>query len=257
MIVLINQNAYEQIIKNLNYKVNLILKEKVTSTNELLKQQADSLDHFTVMIANEQTNGKGRMGRNFYSPNQSGIYMSILLKQNLNIKDSLLLTVKCAVAVAKAIETLSDKQPKIKWVNDIYINDKKVCGILTEASMSPKNNNLDYAVVGIGVNITPIKNPPDDIKNIAGSVFDHQKNIKNQMIAQIINEFISLLDCDVLDSYRNYSMLTGKRVEVINPQGNYIATVVGIADDFSLIVDNQEGERHFLNSGEVRVKAYE
>ena len=110
---MINQNDYNQISKHLKYDVNLILKDKVTSTNDVIKEMADNTDNFTVLSANEQTKGKGRMGRSFYSPDNSGIYMSILLKDNLKVKDSLLLTVKSAVAVAKAIEKFVTVAPKI------------------------------------------------------------------------------------------------------------------------------------------------
>ena len=254
---MINQNDYNQISKHLKYDVNLILKDKVTSTNDVIKEMADNTDNFTVLSANEQTKGKGRMGRSFYSPDNSGIYMSILLKDNLKVKDSLLLTVKSAVAVAKAIEKLSGAVPQIKWVNDIYINGKKVCGILTEGRVSKNNIDLDYAIVGIGVNITPIKNIPDEIKNIAGSVFEEDINVKNEMIAEIINQFFCVLNRDVLKDYHSYLMLKDKTVEVINSKGNYLAKVIDVDNDFQLIVENDKGERLVLNSGEVRIKNYE
>ena len=132
---------------------NLVFKEKTVSTNEDVKQLAELGDgEFTVVLARSQTGGKGRMGRSFYS-GDGGLYFSVLLRPGFSADTCLKITTAAAVAMAKAIEDISQKQTKIKWVNDIYIGSKKVCGILTEAAFNIETNQLDYAIVGIGVNL--------------------------------------------------------------------------------------------------------
>ena len=140
--------------------------KSVTSTNDIVKELAkDGNDEGYVLIADSQTQGKGRLSRSFYSPDNSGIYMSILLRPKLQAKDFPLITTCCAVAVAKAIEKVCKIDAKIKWVNDIYISGKKVCGILVESGIS---NDSSFAVVGIGVNVSvPKDNFPDvDLNNL-------------------------------------------------------------------------------------------
>ena len=151
------------------YGLDIIEKDSVTSTNtELIEMAKNGAKEGTVLIASEQTAGKGRTGKSFYSPEGSGVYLSILLRPDFKPEDALFLTTIAAVATAKAIESVSDKEAKIKWVNDVYLDNKKVCGILTESALSSDMEKLDYAVVGIGINLCPPEGGfPDDIKNIA------------------------------------------------------------------------------------------
>ena len=124
------------------------------STNSLLKLDAEAeAPTGTIVISEEQTKGRGRMGRSFYSPGNTGIYMSILLRPKISAYESLSITTCAAVAVAEAIEMNSNKKAEIKWVNDIFVNNKKVCGILTEASLDLENGGLRYAILGIGINV--------------------------------------------------------------------------------------------------------
>lgn len=124
--------------------------KKVDSTNTMMRQRAVSGSaEGCVIIAGEQTNGRGRFGRSFYSPSDTGIYMSLLLRPTLTTDNSVLITTSAAVAVCEAIEKILSKTPQIKWVNDIYIDGKKVCGILTEASLGLESGMLEYVVLGI------------------------------------------------------------------------------------------------------------
>ena len=145
--------------------------KEVTSTNTLLKQRSQSgAPHGLVIAAESQTSGRGRMGREFFSPDQTGVYFSILLRPTLSPSDALLITTCAAVACARALEKISGKTAQIKWVNDIYIDERKVCGILTEASFV--QGKIDFAVLGIGINLyTPDNGFPADIKDKAGSLF--------------------------------------------------------------------------------------
>ena len=190
----------ESIKEYLKSDLDIIVKDTVTSTNdELIEMAKNGAKEGTVLIASEQTSGKGRMGKTFHSPKGTGVYLSILLRPDFTPEDTLAFTTTAAVATAKAIESVCDKEVKIKWVNDIYIEEKKVCGILTESELDPSMEKQEYVVVGIGINIAPPKGGfPDDIKNIATSVFNKNpdSNITERMVAQLLDSF--------MDYYRKY-----------------------------------------------------
>ena len=154
--------------------VYLQVQTEVTSTNTLLKAQAEQgAPEGTVLIAESQTAGKGRLGRHFTSPPGTGIYFSLLLRPHCTAEKSLFITTTAAVAVCEAIEQVTGLNPQIKWVNDVYLNEKKVCGILTEASVDFENGGLNWAVLGIGINIAvPEEGFPEEIRSIAGAIFD-------------------------------------------------------------------------------------
>ncbi|NLK74880.1 MAG: biotin--[acetyl-CoA-carboxylase] ligase [Clostridiales bacterium] len=238
------------------------IRQSVTSTNTLAKEMASKgAKEGTVIIAREQTEGRGRMGRSFYSPANTGIYFSIILRPKLTIEDSLLITTSAAVAVADAIEEVSGSKTQIKWVNDIYVSDKKVCGILTEASLNFENGGLEYAVVGIGINInTDIF--PDDIKTIAGSVFESKPKdipITSILLANIINNIASsmgsLTDKRYLDEYKRRSFLIGKPIVVFKGKDKLTAKAIDIDDKARLLVEYDDGSLEALQSGEVSVRA--
>ncbi len=196
-----SNNINEKLIKeNLKSDLDIIVKDSVTSTNdELVEMAKNGAKEGTILIASSQTAGKGRMGKSFFSPDDTGVYLSILLRPDFTPEDTLSFTTIAAVATAKAIESVSDREAKIKWVNDIYIEGKKVCGILTESSLDPNMEKQEYIVVGIGINIAPpVGGFPDDIKNIATTVFDEEpdSNITSELVAH-------LLDC-FMDYYEKY-----------------------------------------------------
>lgn len=237
-------------------------RSKVTSTNTIAKEMAvNGAAEGTIIVANEQTHGRGRLGRDFYSPANSGIYLSAILRPKLNMEDSLLITTSVAVAVARAIEEIANVDVKIKWVNDLFINNKKVCGILTEGSMNFENGGLNYAVVGIGINIST-NDYPDDIKNIAGPVFDNpmslKPNTRSLLIAKVLNNISlcmdSLSDNKYLIEYRQRSLLIGKDIKIIHKDKFEFSKVIGIDDKARLIVINDKGEKSLLSSGEVSIR---
>lgn len=237
------------------------IRESVGSTNTELKSLAQNGEKAgLVLIAKKQTNGKGRRGRSFYSPNQTGVYFSILIRPKITLDDSLLITTSTAVAVSKAIEKLSDKKAMIKWVNDIFVDNKKVCGILTEASLDMECGGLDYAVVGIGVNLSkPIGDFADEIKDIAGGFLDDIKgNIRCRLIAEILNEFANqmsnITSRAYLDEYRKRCFLIEKQVYVIKSDSKTKALVLDIDDKARLHVKYENGETEYLSSGEVSIK---
>lgn len=233
--------------------------KEVTSTNLLVKQLGrNGAPHGHVIVAEAQTAGRGRMGRSFFSPDQTGVYLSVLLRPALSPSDALLITTCAAVACATALEQLSGKSAQIKWVNDIYMDDRKVCGILTEASFS--QNKIDYAVLGIGINLyTPDQGFPSDIKDKAGSVFAQAKTDRRaELIACILNEFFAMYESiekrAFLDEYRRRSMLDGKQIHVIKSDSITPATALYIDSDLSLVIRYESGEIEHLSSGDVSIR---
>jgi BirA family biotin operon repressor/biotin-[acetyl-CoA-carboxylase] ligase len=242
-------------------KYKITCEKTVDSTNSVLKSAAvnGACDH-TVLIAEHQSSGRGRMGRDYYSPQGTGVYMSVLLRPKLKAEEALTLTTSASVAVALALDQFASDDVKIKWVNDIYIKDKKVCGILTEASVNCENGLLEYAVVGIGINILPPRGGfPAEIEDKAGSVLsEYMPNIRNRIAAsvllhldKVLNEYSS---ADILKEYRERSWLDGKRVDVIAGDNVYPASVIGIDDDMRLLVKTDSGNIKQISSGEVSVK---
>ncbi len=242
-------------IENLNIKVF----EELDSTNTYLRALAEKGENErSVVIANKQIAGRGRRGRSFFSPADSGIYMSILLRPQMSAKDSLYITTAAAVAVCRAVERACGVKAQIKWVNDIYIKDKKVCGILTESSIDLRNSSLNYAVLGIGVNLyRPQNGFPDDLVGIADSVMgcNEDTDTRSLVSAEILNEFFeiypNLSNQNVFNEYKSRLFLTGRDVRVINAENEYIAKVLDIDSRYHLCVEKQNGEKVFLDSGEV------
>ena len=239
----------------------LDVRQSVTSTNTIAKEMAaQGAIEGTVIIAREQTEGRGRMGRSFYSPNSSGIYFTIILRPTLNLEDSLLITTATAVAVTQAIETVANVKAVIKWVNDIFVAGKKVCGILTEASLNFESGRLEYAVVGIGINIET-KDFPTEIQQIAGSLFTDRPNdtpITSMLVAEVLNNLAncmnSLTDKRYLEEYRNRSFLIGKDILVLKGQQTTPAKAITIDEKARLVVEYEDKTIEALVSGEVSIR---
>lgn len=241
--------------------LDITVLDTVASTNDYVKElAAKGAPEGTVVIASHQTKGKGRLGRSFYSPGGSGLYLSILLRPKLSLSECLLITTSAAVAVADAIDRATGKQAMIKWVNDVFLNGKKICGILTEASTDIEVGGLSWAVVGIGINLTePDGGFPDEIKDIAGAVFDRSENVSAaEIAAALIKRFFELYggisDRSFLESYRKRSILLGKKVRVIRGGEQIPAQALEIDRDCRLFVKYDTGETEWLSSGEVSVK---
>ncbi len=244
----------------LNQKLNIEIFDELDSTNNYLKKLGSQGEKENqLVIALSQTGGRGRMGRSFYSPNGTGIYFSLLLHPEYTIEKSLFLTVMAAVSVAETVMEYNKNDVKIKWVNDIYIDDKKVCGILTEGAIN-SNKMLQYAVVGIGINVVaPHNGFPDDIKDIATAIFpgNTEDNIKEKIVADVVNRFFTMFngeDKDYIKRYKEYSYLTGKEINIISGDNTRPATVIDITDDCHLLVKNENGELEEISSGDVSVR---
>jgi len=233
----------------------------VTSTNSILKELARSGGpHGYVLAAEEQTAGRGRMGRSFFSPSETGIYFSILLRPSFSPADSLLITTAAAVVCAEILEGISGQKAEIKWVNDIYINGHKVCGILTEAAIAPGGVNMDYAILGIGINLLPPSDGfPEEIKTKAGAVFEgNAPDLRSYIIAEILNRFFqlypTLTDRSFVAEYRKRSMLDGKPVDILKYESVTPAIALYIDEDLSLVVRYKNGTIEHLSTGDVSVR---
>jgi len=237
----------------------------IDSTNTEAKRLAvTGAQEGTLVIASSQTSGRGRMGRSFFSPEDTGLYMSLLLRPELSPDKLLNITTLAAVCVCKALESLFPVSASIKWVNDVYVGGKKVCGILTEGAFKP-DGSTDYAVLGIGVNISaPASGFPNDIKTVAGSVSTRygDEHIREELCVQIVTAFMLSLpyisQAPHLEEYRRRSYLIGKDITVFRPGAeSYSACVVGVSDSFGLIVQLENGSVTALSSGEVSVRSAE
>ena len=203
--------------------VYLQVQTEVTSTNTLLKAQAEQgAPEGTVLIAESQTAGKGRLGRHFTSPPGTGIYF--------------------------------------KWVNDVYLNEKKVCGILTEASVDFENGGLNWAVLGIGINIAvPEEGFPEEIRSIAGAIFDGPcpVEMRSRISAAVISRFFALYknlgSNAFIESYRSHSFLTGRAITFSLGEETYRGVVTGISDEAHLLVRLDSGEERAFSAGEVQI----
>ena len=252
----------EIIEKNIaNNAISILVCDTVDSTNDLAKALASKKSDESVIIALHQTAGRGRRGRTFYSPDGCGIYMSMLLHTRENAADTALITSAAAVAVADAIEKVCGTDTGIKWVNDIYIDGKKACGILCESVFENGASTPEYTVVGIGINLIAPDGFPDEIKDIATSIYgkrEPREDTPSLLCAAIINGMMSykseLKNRTFLDKYKEKMVMLGKEITVHSASENYIATALDIDNDCHLIVKLEDGTKRTLSSGEISTK---
>lgn len=244
-----------------NNKLTVTVKEKTESTNDDAKffGETDSCDRLIISL--QQTAGKGRKGRTFFSPGGTGIYMSILLHPQINAEDIVFLTTAAAVYTAKTLEKYSGKKTEIKWVNDIFINSKKVCGILCESAFKGKTNP-EYVIIGIGINLyTPKDSFPEEIKNIAASVFEKEKpseSIMANIISDITNTLYDVIYTgrlkEHITEYKQKNFLLNKTVSFVKQSKKITGTVTGLDDKLNLLVETEDGQTITLFDGEVKLE---
>lgn len=244
----------------LKNRIKIETLEKATSTNTLVREKAKESAEGLIVVAGEQSDGRGRLGRSFFSPGDSGVYMSLLLKPAIKPEDAVQITTAAAVSVCKALEKLGIYNSEIKWVNDIYICNRKACGILTESSFNANSGLLDFAVLGVGINIYESEAGfPDDIKNIAGAVFSERKeNLRNRFIAEFINEFFDFYD-DLsskkhLNEYRKKNFVLGKEINILQGETTREGKAIDIDENCNLVVELPDGKTEKLYSGEISVR---
>jgi BirA family biotin operon repressor/biotin-[acetyl-CoA-carboxylase] ligase len=258
---ILSPQGINKYLGDLSAVFSIEVRKEVDSTNQVLKDEKGSEGR--ILVAERQASGKGRMGRTFYSPGDSGVYFSLLLRPKIKMQDAVIITAAAAVAVCEAIETVSGKDTQIKWVNDIYVDGRKVCGILTEAAMDLETGGLEYAVLGIGINIKePREGFPKALNGIAGALFQKDEfpiDIKNKMVSAVLNQFwpcySQLGKKKFLEGYRDRSMVTGRDIWIHRGDGSTEkASAVEIDDQCRLVVIKENGQREELLSGEVSIR---
>ncbi|MGD1823056.1 MAG: biotin--[acetyl-CoA-carboxylase] ligase [Pleomorphochaeta sp.] len=238
---------------------------EIDSTNTYLKQIAnEENDKKCIVASSKQLKGRGRLGRVFESPN-GGIYFSLLINSHDDNDNNLLITSIASVAISRAIKKVCNIETQIKWVNDIYIGEKKVCGILTEGIIDMEVGKIRSMVIGIGINFsTPMSQFPIEIQDIVTSIYKDEDSIpkhvnRNLLVKEIAEEIYNIWDNlpnkDFLDEYREKSNVLGKKVTLYNRDNTTdIAIVKSINEKAHLIVELQNGEEKEIGTGEVTLR---
>lgn len=237
--------------------------ESITSTNDVLKLLAQQgAPHGTVLIANQQTGGRGRMGRSFLSPSGVGIYMSVLLRLDCTPAELMHLTCAAALAACEAIDKAVGIEAGIKWTNDIVYRKRKLAGILTELGFQ-NPQKVDYAIIGIGINCCQSENDfPKEIRGFAGSlamVSGHTVS-RAKVAACLVDAFAemntSLLDhhAEILEKYRKRCITIGQDVSVVRGDTVRYGKAIDVDDEGALVVAFTNGKIEAVNSGEVSVR---
>lgn len=240
---------------------DLVVEMCMDSTNTRAKQLAAAgALHGTLVVANEQTAGRGRRGRSFHSPAGSGLYLSLILRSNLPMESAALVTSAAAVAVCHAVQDICAMDLQIKWVNDIYKNGKKCCGILSEASADFETGGVDYVVVGIGLNVrVPKGGFPPDIDAIATALYPEDANVpRNRLAAAIANEVLSVANklpsTEFMAEYRARNLIPGHDIFVLQNGNQRAAHALSISDSGHLLVQFADGTEDEISFGEVSVR---
>ena len=240
----------------------IIYYKQLDSTNTKLTELArEGADHGTVVVADAQTAGKGRRGRTWESPAGENIYMSVLLRPTFDASLAPMLTLCMAYSVAKVLEAKGFEDVKIKWPNDLVINGKKVCGILTEMQMN--GSQIESVIVGVGINVN-VQAFPEELISKATSLYLEGKRKINleELIKEVVEEFFSVYGqfCEekdlsfIQDEYNELLINKGKEVRVLEPENEYTAYAKGISRTGELLVVMEDGTEKEIYAGEVSVR---
>lgn len=238
-------------MKGVPMPITIEYHDVIGSTSDRAKELAASGVGNICVVANEQTAGRGRMGRSFFSPPGTGLYMSLVLPPD----DPAMLTVAAAVFVSETLEEMIGEPVGIKWVNDILLRDRKICGILAEGRFG-EDGRMRNLIVGIGINLRKTDFPPD-LRRIAGDVetLTGKRPDRRRLLEKLVERF-ERWDGNagtVIGPYRSRSVVIGKNVTVIRGSEIFEATALSVSDSGGLWVDCG-GERRLLKSGEVSVR---
>ena len=240
-----------------NKTLNVLLFPEIDSTNLEAKRIAkNGLSEPFLIIADSQTAGRGRLGRTFYSPPSTGIYLSYVYKPNAAIASGVSVTSAAAVAVCRAIKAVTELNPQIKWINDVYIDGKKVCGILCEAVTEGGRSDANCIVIGIGINVSTT-DFPCELREKAGSLGDRVID-RNRLAAEVVNQLEKVIN-DLgkrafIDEYKKLSLVLGKQITYIKNGVETRGIAVDVDNDGGLIVRLSDGSKTTLNTGEISVK---
>ena len=265
--VLSEQQITQELIQQ-HHPIDWVIQtmESTTSTNDLAKLYANQNSTTpAIFISEEQTAGRGRLGRKFVSPSKTGLYISLCLFPTIALEDLSLITCATAVACVETIEQLTGKSLNIKWVNDLFYQDKKVGGILTEVISDFESQQVQALIVGMGINL--IENPqsfPEELHSIVGSIFsskteyDNSSFNRNHFIAQFLEKWTfyyqNLSKRDFIESYKEHSNVIGKFVNIFEGNQTYSAYAKDIDENGHLIIEKQDNTLHSLSYGEVSIR---
>ena len=260
-------------------RISLIARESVTSTNLLIKELgAQGAPEGTLMVASEQTQGRGRLGRSFESPRGTGLYFTLLLRPDMSLAQSTRITVFAAVAVAEAVEEVTGLVPDIKWVNDLYYNDRKICGILAESALAPGSDRLAYTALGIGINLeAPEGGFTGSAAGVAGALYPYggaPEGLAERLLAAAANRLLRYYDETVtaartgsfsdgnalsyMARYRASDYLFGRDIHILaditRPETAIPARADAIDAEGRLLVTYPNGTREAICCGDVTVR---
>lgn len=255
---IMNKDLIEAGLDNDLLTKHIIVLDDVDSTNDYSKKIAKNMPDGSIVIADEQLSGKGRRGRSFYSGKGEGIYLSFILKPDLEPSKAPFLTSIAAAALIKALKDL-DVDVKVKWPNDIIINSKKMCGILTE--MTADVESIEYIILGIGINVKGTSFP-DEIKDVATSLKIEGYEIKRlDLLWKLIThfeilyrDFVNGKTTEILDILKENSCVLGKDITVYYSDRNEKAKAIDINDEGALVVQLENNIVQTLNSGEISIR---
>ena len=240
----------------------VLVESKVDSTNTWLKHRAASLPTGTALLAEEQSGGRGTHGRSFQSPRGDGLYLSVLIRPRVGLADLLTLTGWAAVAAREGTARASGAPVEIKWLNDLYLNGRKLCGILTEFTLLAESGEPDYVVVGMGVNMRQTAGTfrAQGLEGIAASLSGEGYPVEQNRLAVCLLEELDRLvrdfparRADYLDRYRAHCATLGRRVS-FDGEGEWkTGTAVGVDDRFALVVSGDDGKERTVSSGTVKM----
>lgn len=273
------------IISELKYPTKLCVFDSIDSTNTYASNNSEKItvDKPLLVVANKQTDGRGRMGRKFFSPPGTGLYMTIGIKPKFAIDKALYVTIATAVAVSRAVEEIANVKTKVKWVNDIFVNNKKICGILTEAGANLETGKIDTILIGIGINCFSPASVPPEIRDSIGAISKSRNSFSRSKLAALIyNNTIEILKelepkeqnplaifetptsgaggPKFLQEYRLRSNVLGKRISIFPYQGAtpIAANAIDIDDNGGLVVEYMEGPKmrqiESLTTGEISIR---
>lgn len=265
--VLSKQQITQELIQQhhpINWNIQTM--ESTTSTNDLAKNYANQNSNTpTIFISEEQTAGRGRLGRTFVSPARSGLYISLCLFPTIALEDLSLITCATAVACVETLKQLTGKSLDIKWVNDLFYREKKVGGILTEVISDFESQQVHALIVGIGINL--IDSPqsfPEELQSIVGSIFSSKEEYnessfnRNHFIATFLEKWAfyyqNLSQRNFITSYKEHSNVIGKSIKVIEGNHVYHAYAKDIDENGHLIIEKEDKTLHSLSYGEVSIR---
>lgn len=256
----LNKSDIQNALGDLYDQIDICLYDTIASTNAEAKRRAEkgALTKPTLIAAREQTAGRGRLGRDFYSPKDTGLYMTLCWRTEKKLDEATSVTAAAAVAASRALAAETGVEVGIKWVNDLYWNDRKLCGILTEA-LTPRPGET-YLAVGWGINLTTDAFPTE-LRAPAGSVADALPAgappiNAGRLCGRIVRELSapnSMAEADTLAAYRRRLLLVGQRVRATRGSEQWEGIVRGVDDAYGLILDTQDG-RLTLHSGEISIR---